>query len=199
MSDPLRVHGFETSNNMKVRVALGYKGLPYEFLEVDPKDRTTIHGLTGQHFTPVLEHGDRRIFDSAAILRYLDANFLDTPRLFGSDYHEQRAIESWEGFARTELAAPMMEVVLTRVRGEEVSDETLTRCGAEFAEAGSELVERLKGHDWLVGDDLTAADVTAAPVIFRVREGKVLPWDGSLDALAAWVDRVMGHDGKGRL
>ena len=30
MTAPLHLHGFETSNNMKVRVALGYKGLDYE-------------------------------------------------------------------------------------------------------------------------------------------------------------------------
>ena len=35
---PVIVYGFETSNNMKVRVALGYKGIPYQFKAIDPAD-----------------------------------------------------------------------------------------------------------------------------------------------------------------
>ena len=39
MSTDVVVHGFETSNNMKVRVALGYKGIPYQFRTIQPQDR----------------------------------------------------------------------------------------------------------------------------------------------------------------
>ena len=89
MSSPLVIHGFETSNNFKVRVALGYKGIPYEFRTIDPSDRDEIHRLTGQFLTPVLQHGDVVLFDSAAILRYLEANFRDTPRIYGRSHAEE--------------------------------------------------------------------------------------------------------------
>ncbi len=39
--------------------------------------------ISGQHLTPVIEHGEVVLFDSAAILRYLDAAFRETPPLFG--------------------------------------------------------------------------------------------------------------------
>jgi glutathione S-transferase len=36
MKPEVVIHGFETSNNMKVRVALGYKDIPYEFRAIRP-------------------------------------------------------------------------------------------------------------------------------------------------------------------
>ncbi|HJO04460.1 MAG TPA: glutathione S-transferase N-terminal domain-containing protein [Acidobacteriota bacterium] len=41
------VYGFETSNNYKVRVALGAKDLAYEFRTIDPGDRSTIVEASG--------------------------------------------------------------------------------------------------------------------------------------------------------
>ena len=103
MSDGIRIYGFETSNNMKVRIALGYKGLDYTYTEVDPGDRAELIRLTGQFLTPVMVHGERTLFDSAAILRYLDANFPDTPRLYSEEYGEMADIEGWERFTMTQL------------------------------------------------------------------------------------------------
>ena len=82
MSDQIVVHGFETSNNFKVRVALGFKGIDYRFETIDPADRAGLVELSGQPFSPVMTHGDLVIFDSGAIMRYLEANFQDTPPLF---------------------------------------------------------------------------------------------------------------------
>ena len=190
----LVVHGFETSNNLKVRVALGYKGLPFEFRKIDPGDRETVLSLTGQRLTPVLEHEGRVIFDSAAILRYLDANFRDTPNLFGGDREEQWAIEAWERFGRGPLADPMMEVLRHRMRGGEVGEEMRARCSAEFAAAVAKIDAELGERDWLVGGSLSAADVSTAPVCFRIRGAGMLDWPRGLDRVDAWVDRVLAFD-----
>ena len=61
-------------------VALGLKGIPYRFQAIDPQERAEVVRLSKQPLTPVLQHGDVVLSDSAAILRYLDANF-DGPRL----------------------------------------------------------------------------------------------------------------------
>jgi glutathione S-transferase len=190
----LVIHGFETSNNIKVRVALGYKGIPYTFHTIDPADRTQIVRLSGQNLTPVMVHGDRVLFDSAAILRYLDANFRDTPRLFGGSRAEQWAIEDLELFARHTLAGPMMEVVHRRMTGGTVDDAMQARCAAAFAEAARTLAQKLGGRDWLIGASMTAADVTAAPVVYRVRQAKIFDMPAGAEAVGRWVDRVLAHD-----
>ena len=188
------VHGFETSNNMKVRVALGFKGIPYEFRSIDPADRTEIVRLSGQHLTPVLVHDDRVLFDSAAILRYLEANFRDRAPLFGTNHGEQWAIEDLELFARATLAGPLMEIVHHRVSGGKADDAMRARCAGEFARAASTLIEALSGREWLVGDRMSAADVTAAAVIYRVRSSGVFGLPAGAEAIDGWVDRVMAFD-----
>ncbi len=194
MSGSVHVHGFETSNNMKVRIGLTHKGIPFEFHTIEPRERREIVRLSGQFLTPVLEHGDRVLFDSAAILRYLESNFPDTPRLFGSSVSEQWEIEDWELFARATLAGPMMEVVHRRVTGNPLDDQGMQRCTAEFGAAARKLQDRLQGKEWLVGEKLSAADVTAAPVIHRIRASELLPLPDDFDIVLAWVDRVMALD-----
>lgn len=197
MSD-LTIYGFETSNNMKVRVALGLKGIPYRFQAIDPQERAEVVRLSKQPLTPVLQHGDVVISDSAAILRYLDANF-DGPRLYSDSVTEQWAIDDWELFARTKLAGPMMEVVHHRVAGNPLDAAGEARCAQAFADAGGELARGLGDGTWLVGDRITAADVTAAPVMHRIQASGLLPWPDAAAPLAPWIARVMAYDGQARV
>lgn len=192
------VHGFETSNNFKVRIALGYKEIPYVFRTIDPADRSEILRLSGQHLTPVMIHGDRVIFDSAAILRYLEANFPGRPPLFGTSLAEQWAIEDLELFARHVLAGPMMTMVHHRVSGGTVDGEMRSRCAAGFAEAAGSLAGKLAGRRWLVGESLSAADVTAAAVTYRVRQSGIFPVTSEMETLREWEDRVLAYDGRSR-
>ena len=194
MTPEVIVHGFETSNNMKVRVALGFKEIPYEFHAIEPRDRTEIVRLSGQHLTPVLVHGDRVLFDSAAILRYLESNFRGRPPLFGSSHGEQWAIEDLELFARATLAGPMTEIVHHRVSGGTVDEAMKARGEGEFAKAASTLIEALSGREWLVGDRMSAADVTAAAVVYRVRSSGLFALPPGVGAITGWVDRVMAFD-----
>ena len=190
----IQVHGFETSNNVKVRIALGYKGLDYTFHRIDPADRSGIRRLSGQHLTPVMVHGDRVLFDSAAILRYLEANFPETPRLFGETQAEQWAIEDEELFARAVLAAPMMEVIHRRVAGDPCNAAEYERCRIAYRDAIERLAERLDGRHWLVGGKMSAADITAAAVVDRVRRAGLFDEPEAAEALSGWLERVISWD-----
>ena len=132
------IYGFETSNNFKVRVALGFKGIDYRFETIDPSDRGEIVRISGQPYTPIMVQGETVMFDSAAILRYLEANFPDTPKLFSTDYFTMREIEKWEAFGRVTLHEPLWMMVKQRITG--VSDDSETaRANKLFAEATTEL------------------------------------------------------------
>ena len=152
--------------------------------------------MSGQHLTPVLVHGDRVVCDSAAILRYLEVTFRDAPGLLGSSRDEQWEIETWELFARAQLAGPMMDFVHARVARGAVDEAQRARCAASFAKATAELIERLEKRTWLVGDSMTAADIAAAPVLYRVQAAQMfeVPAEAA-SALAPWVQRVMSFDG----
>ena len=187
------IHGFETSNNFKVRVALGFKGIDYRFETIDPSDRGEIVRISGQPFTPVMVHGETIMFDSAAILRYLEANFPDTPKLFSTDYFTMREIEKWEAFGRVTLHEPLWMMVKQRITG--VSDDSETaRANKLFAEATTELEAVLSNNEWLAHTRMTAADVTAVGVIRRVQDLELFDLPKGLPHMYAWAERVSAFD-----
>ncbi len=187
----LIIYGFETSNNIKVRLALEHKGIPYEFRTIEPTDRDELVRVSGQFLTPVMVDGDVVLFDSGAILRYLDANYPETPKLYGHSHSEQWEIEDWERFGRGPLAEPMMSLVHARVRGEGVTPALEESAAADFGVAIRKLEGRLEGRQWLVGDEMTAADITCAAVIYRIRASGVLPWPTGVPRTEELADRLM--------
>ena len=98
-SPQLLLHQYQVSPYAaKVRRALYYKGIPFEVKNYAVVDggriRKTI-SPTGK--TPVLDHGEQRIVDSTAILRYLDAHFPAPPILPAAPALRAQAhvIEDW--------------------------------------------------------------------------------------------------------
>ena len=187
----LIIYGFETSNNIKMRLALEHKGIPYEFRTIEPTDRDELVRVSGQFLTPAMVDGDVVLFDSSAILRYLDANYRETPKLYGHSHSEQWEIEDWERFGRGPLAEPMMSLVHARVRGEGVTPALEEGAVADFGEAIRKLEGRLDGRQWLVGDEMTAADITCAAVIYRIRSSGVLPWPADVPRTEELSHRLM--------
>lgn len=154
-------------NSMKVRIGLAYKGLPYEKVPValDDQTRELVIEVSGQPLTPVLVHGDTVVFDSGAILRYLDANFRDTPRLQAAERPRAQEIDRLERWARAALAEPI-GIVFNQLLSETPDMAECERASRLLNDLTGETERRLETSDWLVGDSMSLADVTAAPVIF---------------------------------
>lgn len=198
-------------NSMKVRIALNYKGIPFDKVEVDfmDEERAGVVEVSGQPLTPVIKHGDAVVYDSRAILRYLDCNFRDTPALFDTDRPTMMALEQEENYARAEIAAPG-GMVFGQVLAEDGADLSVCEQASRMIhEATASYEERLQSHDFLMGDHLTVVDVTAAPFVsyamfpadaggednpiqqffidnFSLGEGR--------DKTREWVGRVMAYD-----
>lgn len=156
-------------NNIKVRLALGYKGIAHERVSVDPADRSAILQATGQPLTPAIEHTlaegvTVRLFDSGAILRYLDANFPGTSRLFSADRATLGAIERSELRTRTEIQ-PCIGRIFGQFFAPAVDPNECAAASAALHAATAEIEARLSEADQLIGDAITAADVTCAPFV----------------------------------
>jgi glutathione S-transferase len=173
MAEKLKFYNLRMSpNNVKVRIALNYKGLDFESIEVPVKnyppagdDRAEVVQISSQPLTPVLVHGDRVVFDSSSIIRYLDANFRDTSPLFSADFATMRLIEDWERFARTELGGPV-SIGFQQALSEKPDPYEMQRACEQINELTGRIEKQLNETEWLVGHRMTAADVTAAPVVF---------------------------------
>jgi glutathione S-transferase len=161
----------------RARIALAEKGLPYETIEVDLSDRPAFmfeKNPTGT--VPVLEEDNGFILpESRVIIEYLEDRFPE-PALFPPDAQERAevryAFERFDAFS-----TPMY-----RARRDEEGAVD------EFNEQLAKLDGLLAEHDYIVGNEFTAADIAYVPWVLRAELYGFEP--RSYEHLAAWLDRL---------
>ncbi|MCP3996034.1 MAG: glutathione S-transferase family protein [bacterium] len=212
MSAKLKLNELTGSpNNVKVRIALGYKGLDYDrepfALDDFPGNRSAIAKLSRQPRLPVLEHGETTVFDSAGIVRYLEANFPDTPRLFVDGYQGHAEIEQWELFAKTQISGPI-GTLFTQAFAPQPDTAEIATANKQLNERLGVLEDKLSSGDYLVGDHLTQADIAVAAPLYladmteKNAESnpiaaffhKNLTLGDGREKTRAWIRRVMAYD-----
>lgn len=156
-------------NSIKIRLALGLLGIECERKTINPMDRSTLVEVSGQPLAPVLvDHascGDRIVFDSFAIMRYLDANHRGQgPRLYSTDRDAIRTIEDWEVYARNSLGE-VIGMIFGQAFADETDPQVIERANALLNQRVARVEAALASQDYLCGDAPTAADLTAAPFL----------------------------------
>lgn len=181
------------------RLALHEKGVPYRLEEVDifaeggpPSDHLARHPF-GR--IPAFEHGNFRLYETAAITRYVDEAF-DGPAL--------RPVTS-QGRARVDQIVGLLDSYAYRtlvwdIYVERVSkpreggrpDEARIALALPRADTCLSAIEDLMaGTPFLAGGSLSLADLHAAPMIVYFRmapEGRDLL--AAHPALARWLEHV---------
>lgn len=194
-------------HNIKIRLALKLKGLDYKTVAVQGFDgREEVIKASGQPLTPVLLDGDKVIYDSFGIIRYLDANYPE-PRIFSADRETQQAIQGWEKFALNELGAALGLVAGQAFSGQ-IDDDATKQANELFKGLVVKVEEALANSDYLLGDTITAADLTVAPFLkypacnaADYPEGtpvrfvaERLSIDPAHTKTIAWIERVLALD-----
>lgn len=205
----IRIHELAPSPNcMKARIGMNLKSVPFKKIAANPTDRSAIVKAFGQPLTPAMEAGDMKLFDSHAILRWLDANAKKGPRLFSPDYEGMKAIEEWEVFARTGLRRglrPMFGMAFGRMP---VEDEAVAAANAALNQDTAGIEAALEAGPWLMGERISAADVMVAPLLYWAsapehEAARALPFYGVMrrfdlgpnrERTRDWVARVMAWD-----
>ncbi|MBI3452237.1 MAG: glutathione S-transferase family protein [Rhodospirillales bacterium] len=189
----------------RVLLALEAKRLPYQsnLLQASKGDNKTpgYLALNPRGRVPTLRHGDVVIYESLAILAYLDRTFPDVP-LFGRTAQETGRI--WQAISEftSYTSPPMTNVARPLLFGKQGEEEAAIRSAAavvhdEFAQ----MEKTFDGKTWLAGDAMTAADLAAYPMfqlLLRAAakdEAKPLdlglaPLDERYPRLAAWMGGV---------
>ena len=188
----MRLLQFSTSHYCrKARLALGYKGIPYQVENLTPGlHALRIRPLTGTTTTPVLlpqapdTHG--AIGDSTAILRYLEASHPEPP-LLPSDPHlrsEAWMLEDWldesigtatrfvyyqfrstgEGRALDPSWSSQWVIQIVR-RQYGITEATVKQAAQRLQIALEELGRRWRSQSYLVGDQISVADMAAAALL----------------------------------
>jgi glutathione S-transferase len=151
-----------STNVERVALALAHKGVPIESVGISYDDRSAVERVSGQGLVPVIEDGDTVVYDSAAILEYLEREYPEPP-LFPADSArraEMRLFIDW--FNRVWKVAP--NAIEAELENASPDGARVDALGAEVS-AHLDLFERmLDGRDHLMGD-FSAADCVAFPFL----------------------------------
>lgn len=175
----LQIIGTSLSNFVRTaRMAAREKGVPYELIEVMPRSDQAAEIHPGG-MIPVMKHGERTLFESRAITRYIDEAF-DGPPLMPRDPWAAAQAEQWLAYVATSVdKAVIRELVHAyffsrkpdKSPDREIVDRAAKRVARQFATLGK-AVERT---GYLSGDSFGLADMYAMPIISQSRvtpEGK---------------------------
>ncbi len=201
----LRLYRARFSTNVeRVALALAHKGLEVEWVDVDPSDRSEVVRVSGQELVPVLEHDGGILSDSPAILEFLEATYPEPPLLPADPARRAEIRVFCDWFNRVWKRPPNeIEAELTKPSPDRAKVDEL----AALMRAYLDLIEdMLAGGEYLLGSDLTAADVAAFPFLkyavvhdpaddelfHRVLE-EYQPLGDGHPRLAAWIERVDSH------
>ena len=181
-----------------VFVTLEEKGERYRLIPVAPGTLRAPAHLARHPFgkVPVMEHGSFRLFECAAILRYLD-RILPGPALTPANpqaagqMDQLMNINDWYLFQGVGNVIAFQRVVGPRLLGLKTDEAAIAAAMPKAHAVFDELSRQLADGAFFVGDSLSLADVVLAPQLDFLRETP--EWD-PLTAknanLRKWLDRM---------
>lgn len=194
MSD-IELYGFAPSSyTWSARIACEEKGISHDLKdpEFGTESYAVLHPFSKM---PAMIHDDFKLYETSAILRYIDSAF-DGPSLQPAGVKAAAQMDQWIS-AYNDYVYPAIatSVVIQRLivpmRGGQ-TDETLVKDGAEKADHQLSVMETtLTNNDFLAGESFSLADIIFAPILWhleKVPEGESLYQNR--DAVLAWRARV---------
>src|SRR5215831_16134828 len=163
----------------RVLLALELKRLPYEshLLQFSKGDLATpaFVAMNPRKRVPVLRDGDDVVYESVAILAYLDRKYPEPP-LFGRTAGEAGRI--WR-LCCEELAyldEPAHAYILPLYGNRADAEAAAVRAAVPVVQAELARLEAALGaQEWLAGDRISAADLAAFPIIKSLERASMKP------------------------
>lgn len=152
-----------------VLAMLEEKGARYRLAALTPQDMRGARHLSLHPFgrLPILEHGDFRVYETQAILRYLDRVLpmpLTPPDAKAAAVVDQLMnINDWYLFQGAASVIGFQRVVGPRLLGLPTDEAAVAAALPKAQMAFDEVARILAGHTYLGGDTLTLADLLIAP------------------------------------
>ncbi len=189
----------------RVQLALQHKGLAYEShqLHFDKQEHQSPQMLkmNPRGRVPVLKDGDYVVFESVAVLYYLDVKY-PKPPIFGLTPEEggviMRVICEFQAYAE-----PSLQKIVEAVFTDQVAADLdgLTDAMHVVAREARTIEGRLSKEEWIVGANYSATDMVIFPWIQLLRRalnrpaatalsGRFLQMERNYPALARWIKRI---------
>ena len=201
MSAPIDLYYWPTPNGWKISVALEELGLPYlvHLINIGAGDQHTddFKALSPNGKMPAIVDPDGpdgtpiSIFESGAILQYLARK---TGQLYGQTERDRITVDQWlmwqmgsapylgGGFGHFYAYAPFAQ------------EYPINRFAMEVKRQLDVLDRHLAGRDWMVGNEITIADIAIAPWYGRLVRGEAYDAGEFLSVhdyknVVAWAER----------
>jgi len=195
----LIIYGRHNSYNVqKVLWLLEELALDYEQIELgsNPGDTETeeFARLNPMRKVPVLVDGEKTIWESNSILRYLVNSYGRGSWLPGDAYQRSLA-ERWMDWSQSQFQPAFNDVFWgyyrtpEQLRNMDLVKSNLTICDDCFRQ----LNRQMEGNKFLLGDDLSLADITAGVFLYRLNKID-LPVDLP-DHVSKWYERLQTRSG----
>jgi glutathione S-transferase len=197
MSDPI-VYGFPRSTFVHiVRLVLIHKEVPYTFRDLEPEMGKPTHlALHPFNRVPILQHNDFTLYETSAIVAYLDDTF-EKPRLQPNSTRERARMNQWISSVNSYYYPYMVyHVTHERLVFPQLgipSDEKVVAHALPKIELGLQVMERqlAHGNEHLLGSELTLADFFILPSTYAfglTEEGKAMY--PKYPAFCRWRERM---------
>jgi len=171
----ITVFGRATSSNVQlVMWAAAELGLEVERLDYGHvyggTDTDAFRAMNPRGLVPVLKDGDLVVWESAAILRYLAAEYGQAGAFWPEDARSRARVDMWAEWGKNELSqAFTVPIFWSRVRtpAAKRNEAALARAVEEFEGHLDLLAGQLEGRDFVTGLDFSVADIVIGHLLFR--------------------------------
>lgn len=202
-SNELKLLGsFASPFVLRVKLALSFKGLSYDYLEEkdlhNSKSELLLKSNPVHKKVPVLIHNGKPVCESMIIIQYLEEAFADAgPSLLPSDPHERAVARFWASYIDEKLFSSWMMVF--RGKTDEEKAEGTKQSFAVAATLEGALSECSKGKPFFGGDTVGYVDVALGGFVAWIHAidklyGLKLFDAGKTPLLAAWLERFCELD-----
>jgi glutathione S-transferase len=193
----------------RVLLALKHKGLEYRShpLKFDQQEHQApqMLAMNPRGRLPVLRDGDYVVFESVAILYFLDRKYPEPP-LFGRSAEEggviMRVVCEYQAYAEPSLMQLVEHFLYPRdPRLDAGLAEVMSEAMHRVASEARTIERRLAQSEWVVGESISAADMVIYPDIRLLLRAlampgaselaaRFLPVETNYPALGRWIERV---------
>jgi glutathione S-transferase len=157
----LKIHGLSASPFTRtVMLACHEKGIDYEMIDAMP---STIGPLNPFQKIPAMTHGDLTLYESIAILRYLERVF-PGPKLWPDDAAAAALCDQWASSVADSLVNSALRYFAARAGFLPVPAEMAQQYLTKSAEVTPIFDRQLGKHRFLAGESLTVADLYLYPL-----------------------------------
>lgn len=196
----MKIYGHPASTcTRKVLCLLAEKGVSAEFVMVDiMKGAAKSEEHLARHpfgVVPALDDDGFVLYESRAILRYLDAK-LEGASLTPKNLQDRGRMEQWIGVEQSYFSPPAMKAILevffAPMKGTTPDPEVVAKGKAEATKALDVLERALVGQEYLAGE-FSLADICYAPYLqylFDTQAGDILT---ERPNVSAWAKRLLAR------